>query len=146
MLRSVRRLLSTKSIPNKINLNDAFATITEPWDPRVAANVNNFQIKLARMEGEFVWHSHSDEDEVFLVTKGTMRMQFRDGNVDCNEGELIRVPAGIEHCPKSMTDHCEVVLFEPSDTLNTGDFEDDDYIHPKSNEQKTLRKDTLKEI
>ena len=123
-----------------------FALCAEPWDPRLAANVNNFSIKLARMEGSFVWHSHETEDEVFLVTNGTMRMQFRDGDVDVYPGELIAVPAGLEHCPMSVTDYCDVVLFEPSSTLNTGDFEDAEYIHPTSKEGKTLRKDDLTKI
>ena len=98
------------------------------------------------MEGIFVWHSHETEDEVFLVTNGTMRMQFRDGDVDVYPGELIAVPAGLEHCPMSVTDYCDVVLFEPSSTLNTGDFEDAEYIHPNSKEGKTLRKDDLTKI
>ena len=141
-----RRFFSKDLLPKKVNLKTSFRQISEPWDPRVAANVNDFQVKLARMEGEFVWHSHDHEDEVFMVTEGTMRMQFRNGDVDVHPGELITVPAGVEHCPMSLTEHCNVVLFEPAETLNTGNFDDDTYIHERSKEGITLTKKNLKDI
>ena len=142
-MRRMRRALSGPP-PRKVNLEASFRKIAEPWDPRVAANVNNFQVKLVRMEGEFVWHSHADEDEVFLVTAGTMRMKLRDGDVDVGPGEIITVPRGVEHCPSSLTPHCDVVLLEPATTLNTGDFADEEFVHPSSTEGLALRKDELK--
>jgi mannose-6-phosphate isomerase-like protein (cupin superfamily) len=144
--RAFSKTRTFSTLPSKVNLSAAFANIKEPWDPRVAANVNNFQVKLARMEGEFVWHSHEHEDEVFLVTGGTMRMQFREGNVDVNPGELITVPKGLEHCPMAVTDHCTVVLFEPAETINTGNFDDENYIHESSKEGLSLHKTELKDV
>ena len=76
---------ATGATISKVNLREAFSRIDEPWSPHVAADVNDFQVKLAKMEGEFVWHHHDDEDEVFLVVRGELRMQFRDGDVDVFE-------------------------------------------------------------
>lgn len=87
---------------HKVDLATAFGRIDEPWDPCVVADVNEFQVKLARMEGEFVWHHHEEEDELFLVVRGRMRMQFRPehgGDIELGPGELIAVPRGVEHCP-----------------------------------------------
>lgn len=86
----------------------------------VSIHCSRPQVKLARMEGEFVWHHHELEDECFLVIRGDMRMKFRDGDVDCAAGELIVVPRGVEHCPVALSETCDVLLVERSETINTG--------------------------
>ena len=103
----------------KVNLAAKFASFDEPWQPKVVAELNDAHVRIAKIEGEFVWHHHDDEDELFLVVAGRMRMQFRDGDVVVEPGELIVVPRGVEHCPLAEGD-CEVVLIEPKTTLNTG--------------------------
>ena len=103
----------------KVNLAAKFASFDEPWQPKVVAELNDAHVRIAKIEGEFVWHHHDDEDELFLVVAGRMRMQFRDGEVVVEPGELIVVPRGVEHCPLAEGD-CEVVLIEPKTTLNTG--------------------------
>jgi mannose-6-phosphate isomerase-like protein (cupin superfamily) len=102
-----------------VRLADAMARIEECWAPRVAGTVNGHQIKLARLRGEFVWHSHEAEDEAFLVLKGRLRMRLRDGDRILEPGDLLVVPRGVEHCPVAE-DEAEVLLFEPASTTNTG--------------------------
>ena len=104
----------------KINLAEAFDAINDYWTPKVASDINDFQVKLAKLQGQFDWHHHETEDELFLVVKGRMRMGLRTGNVDLDEGEMIVVPCGVEHCPEALTDECHVLLLEPNTTLNTG--------------------------
>lgn len=105
----------------KQSLADGFATFEEPWSPRVAGDINDMQIKLAKLDGAFVWHSHATEDELFLVVSGRLRMEFRDQQAQVLEpGEFIIVPHGTEHRPVAE-EPCEVVLLEPKTTLNTGD-------------------------
>ena len=104
-------------LPRVVNLAEAFSTISEPWAPRVAGDVNEFQVKLARAEGEFCWHVHEDEDELFLVVGGTLRMQFRGGHRDLGAGEMIIVPKGVEHCPLALSDHVDMVLLESEYSL-----------------------------
>jgi mannose-6-phosphate isomerase-like protein (cupin superfamily) len=103
----------------KVSLAAKLATFDEPWQPKIVAELNDSYVKVVKFEGEFVWHRHDDEDELFLVVEGRMRMRFRDGDVIVDEGELIVVPRGIEHCPVAEGD-CHVVLIEPKTTLNTG--------------------------
>jgi mannose-6-phosphate isomerase-like protein (cupin superfamily) len=105
--------------PDKVNLDAAFQAIPEPWSPRIAAEVNGAAIKLARVEGEFVWHRHEREDEVFLVHRGRLTMRFREREVELGPGELLLVPRGVEHCPVADPG-TEILLFEPLDTSNTG--------------------------
>ncbi|WP_120497092.1 cupin domain-containing protein [Kiloniella sp. EL199] len=107
------------------NLDESFSKFTETWSPRIAGQVNNMMIKLAKFEGEFVWHHHAVEDELFLVHKGSLMMKFRDRDEMVHEGEFIIVPHGVEHCPVAMSDICEVILLEPATTVNTGNTEDD---------------------
>jgi mannose-6-phosphate isomerase-like protein (cupin superfamily) len=110
---------------DKVNLHDAFASFTEQWDPRVAGELNGQAVKLAKVEGEFVWHQHEDADELFLVRKGKLRIQLRDqSDVVLEEGEFVIVPRGVEHRPVAE-EEAKIVLFEPSDTSNTGDVEAD---------------------
>jgi mannose-6-phosphate isomerase-like protein (cupin superfamily) len=109
--------------PAKLNIDQAFAAISAPWTPAIAAQVGGTQVKLARLEGEFVWHSHAAEDELFVVLSGRLRMRFREGEVVLEAGELICVPAGVEHCPVGE-DGCRVMLVEPAGTVNTGGVEE----------------------
>lgn len=104
----------------KVNLAQKLALFSEPWSPRVVADVNDCQVKLARLQGEFVWHRHEHEDELFLVLEGRFRMDFRDRQVWLERGELIVVPRGVEHRPVAEQE-AQVLLVEPRGTLNTGD-------------------------
>ena len=111
-----------KATAEVVNIEHGFASFTEHWSPRVAGDINNFQIKLVKLQGDFVWHSHAVEDELFLVTKGTMQMKLRDPEERTalvQAGEFIIIPAGIEHCPCS-DDEVECILLEPNSTINTG--------------------------
>jgi mannose-6-phosphate isomerase-like protein (cupin superfamily) len=103
----------------KVSLVEAFARIPEPWTPRIAAELNGQEVKLARLRGAFVWHHHADADELFLVVRGALRMELRDGAIELREGEMLVVPRGVEHRPVA-DEECEVLLFEPAGTVNTG--------------------------
>ncbi|MCA9243970.1 MAG: cupin domain-containing protein [Phycisphaerales bacterium] len=103
----------------KVNLTEAFAGFHEYWSPRVAAELNGQQIRLAKLRGEFVWHKHDDEDEMFLVHRGRLTLEFRDRTVELGPGEFLVVPRGVEHRPVAVDD-VEVILFEPATTRNTG--------------------------
>jgi mannose-6-phosphate isomerase-like protein (cupin superfamily) len=111
------------ALPRPIRLADKLALFTEHWSPRIVADVNDHQVKLSKFEGEFVWHSHESEDELFLVLKGVLRMRFRAGDVVVGEGEMIVVPRGVEHLPVGEGE-VHVMLVEPRGTLNTGDVRD----------------------
>lgn len=104
----------------KVNLEQAFASFDDHWSPKTAGDINVFQIKLVKLEGAFHWHHHAEEDELFLVHRGRLRMHFRDAPVDLESGEFIVVPHGVEHMPEALSDPCEVILLEPGTTLNTG--------------------------
>lgn len=103
----------------KVNIAQKFAHITEYWKPYIAAELNGQLVKFAKLKGEFVWHHHQSEDEMFLVVKGRFRMEFRDRQVWIEEGEFIVVPHGVEHRPVAE-EEAWIVLFEPASTLNTG--------------------------
>lgn len=103
-----------------ITLAEKFAQINDHWNPRIAAELNGQHVKLVRILGEFDWHSHAGEDELFLVHRGEFRMEFRDRHVTLRAGDMIVVPRGIEHRPVAEAE-CEIILFEPASTLNTGD-------------------------
>ena len=103
----------------KINLAEKLAQVNEYWSPKIVGQVNDSYVKLVKFQGEFIWHHHDNEDEMFLVVKGSMRMCFRDREVVVREGEFIIVPRGVEHMPVAK-DEVHVVLFEPKSTLNTG--------------------------
>lgn len=109
---------------NKVNLAQAFARFADRWSPKVVGDVNDFQVKLVKLVGEFVWHHHEREDELFLVVKGRLRMQFRDSTVIVEPGEFVIVPRGVEHCP-AADGECQVLLLEPKTTLNTGNVENE---------------------
>jgi mannose-6-phosphate isomerase-like protein (cupin superfamily) len=107
----------------KVTLSEAFEGFDEQWAPRVAAELNGQAVKLAKVEGEFVWHSHEDADELFLVVSGELDIEFRDREAaTLEEGELLVVPAGVEHRPVA-DEEAEILLFEPAETRNTGDVE-----------------------
>lgn len=104
----------------KVNLAEKFGRIRDYWSPKIAAQLNGQYLKLAKFKGEFLWHRHENEDELFLVTKGSLTIQFRDGEVVLGEGEFIVVPAGVEHRPVAA-EEVQAILLEPISTLNTGD-------------------------
>ena len=103
-----------------INLEEKFSQFDELWSPRIIAQMNDYHFKLTKIQGEFIWHSHPETDEVFVVLKGSMRIEFRDSTTVLNEGELCVVPRGVEHKP--VAEHeCHIMLVEPAGTINTGD-------------------------
>ncbi|GAA4344916.1 cupin domain-containing protein [Flaviaesturariibacter amylovorans] len=108
--------------PDKINLAEKLARFGDHWHPRLVGALNGQHVKLVKLKGEFVWHQHEHEDELFLVIAGSFRMEFRDRSVELNAGELLIVPRGVEHRPVADNE-CSVLLFEPAGTLNTGDAE-----------------------
>ncbi|MET0863013.1 MAG: cupin domain-containing protein [Nakamurella sp.] len=102
-----------------VNLAEKFSMITEHWSPKLIARLNDYEIKLVRINGEFVWHTHDDTDELFLVVGGVLTIQLRDGDVIVEEGELYVVPRGVEHCPKAAGEVL-AILIEPAGVVNTG--------------------------
>jgi mannose-6-phosphate isomerase-like protein (cupin superfamily) len=108
----------------KVNLAQKFAQIKEYWKPYIAAELNGQLVKLDKLKGEFIWHQHENEDEMFLVVKGRFRMEFRDRHVWLEEGEFIVVPRGTEHRPVAE-EEAWIVLFEPASTLNTGNVQNE---------------------
>ena len=104
----------------KVNISDKLARFTEHWSPKVVGEVNDSYVKLVKFQGEFVWHKHDDEDEMFLVVKGSIRIKLRDGDVRLGEGEFVVIPRGVEHMPVAE-EEAHVILFEPKTVLNTGD-------------------------
>ena len=102
-----------------VNLQEKFARFSEPWSPRVIAEMNDYQFKLVRLRGEFVWHQHADTDEVFIVIEGEMILRFRDREIPLRTGELYVVPKGVEHQPYAPAE-CKVMLVEPKGVINTG--------------------------
>jgi mannose-6-phosphate isomerase-like protein (cupin superfamily) len=109
---------------NVVNLEEKLGQFTETWSPRIVGRLNGQLVKLAKLAGEFVWHKHDAEDELFLVVRGRLRMKFRDVDRIVTEGEFIIVPRGVEHLPVA-DEECHVLLFEPESTLNTGDVENE---------------------
>jgi mannose-6-phosphate isomerase-like protein (cupin superfamily) len=110
---------------DKVNLAHAFSQFSDCWSPKVAGDINDMQVKLVKLSGEFIWHHHDVEDELFLVVKGRLLMRFRDKDVRLDPGEFIIVPRGTEHLPIAETEECHVLLLEPKTTLNTGNFENE---------------------
>lgn len=105
---------------NAISLRDKLTLFSEHWSPRVVAEMNDYQFKLAKFQGEFVWHSHADTDEVFIVLDGEMTLEFRDRTVTMAAGEMYVVPKGVEHRPVARSE-CSVMLVEPRGVVNSGD-------------------------
>ena len=118
------RLLLWREMMEKVNLAQKFAQIHEYWKPYIAGELNGQLVKLDKLKGEFIWHHHEHEDEMFLVVKGRFRMEFRDRDVWLEEGEFIVVPRGVEHRPVA-DEEAWIMLFEPASTLNTGNIENE---------------------
>jgi mannose-6-phosphate isomerase-like protein (cupin superfamily) len=107
-----------------INIRDKFSKFSEHWSPKIIAQMNDYHFKLAKVQGEFVWHDHPETDEVFLVIQGKLEIYLRNGKVTLNEGELYVVPKGVEHKPYAEED-CHILLVEPAGTMNTGNVDDE---------------------
>ena len=107
-----------------INLKEKLSKFSEHWSPKIVAQMNDYHFKIAKVQGEFIWHDHPETDEVFLVLHGELEIQFRDGSVTLNEGEMYVVPKGVEHRPVAKQE-CHILLVEPAGTVNTGDVVDD---------------------
>lgn len=103
-----------------INFQQKFGLFTEPWSPKVIAEMNDYQFKLVKLQGDFVWHSHPKTDETFIVIEGKLRIDFREGAVEIGAGEMFVVPKGVEHKPYAERE-VKLMLIEPRGTLNTGD-------------------------
>lgn len=108
----------------KVNLQQKFSLFSEHWSPKIVGELNGQHVKLAKLKGEFVWHKHDEEDELFFVVKGSLKMEYRDRTVEVNENEFLIVPKGVEHKPVAK-EEVWVMLFEPSSTVNTGDTKSD---------------------
>jgi mannose-6-phosphate isomerase-like protein (cupin superfamily) len=111
---------------DKINLAQKFALFTEQWSPKIIGKLNNFAVKVVKVQGEFVWHHHEEEDELFFVVRGRLLMHVRDmtgeqSDILVEPGELVIIPHGVEHCP-AAEEETEVLLLEPSTTINTGNI------------------------
>ena len=103
-----------------ININDKLNKFSDLWSPKVIAEMNDYQFKLAKVKGEFVWHSHEETDETFIVLDGELLIEFRDKKIRLNKGELYIVPKGVEHKPYAENE-CHIMLIEPKGIINTGD-------------------------
>tara|TARA_Y100001954_G_scaffold203844_1_gene224822 strand:- start:798 stop:1163 length:366 start_codon:yes stop_codon:yes gene_type:complete len=109
-------------LSKKINLKNKFSKFTKHWSPRVVAEMNDYQFKIAKIKGEFVWHNHKETDETFIVIEGQMTIKFRESEVQLSEGELFVVPKGVDHKPFAENE-CKILLIEPSGVINTGESE-----------------------
>lgn len=113
---------------DKINLREKFSLFNENWSPKIVGELNGQYVKLVKFEGEFTWHKHDNEDELFYVVKGSFRMELRDKDVELKEGDMIIIPRGVEHRPVA-DENVWVMLFEPASTLNTGNVIDEKTKH-----------------
>jgi mannose-6-phosphate isomerase-like protein (cupin superfamily) len=108
-------------LTKKINITEKFSKFSKHWSPRIVAEMNDYQFKIAKIKGEFVWHDHKHTDETFIVIEGNMSMKFRDSIVELFEGEMIVVPKGTEHKPCADKE-CKILVIEPRGVINTGDI------------------------
>lgn len=109
---------------DKVNLVEKFSLFNEHWKPKIVGELNDAYVKVVKVQGEFVWHDHKDEDELFLIHKGKLLIKFRDKDVWLEEGEFLIIPKGVEHKPVAE-EEVELILIEPMTTINTGDTESD---------------------
>lgn len=116
---------------DKINLTEKFALIDEHWRPKLVGELNGQEVKLVKLKGEFPWHHHEAEDEMFMAVRGSFRIEFRDRTVELSPGEFVIVPRGAEHRPVA-DEEVEVMLFEPAGVRNTGNIVDDTYTAPST--------------
>jgi len=107
-----------------VDIEQKFALFTEQWSPKVIGKVNDYLVKIGKLQGSFVWHKHDETDELFLVNKGVLRVSLRDGEVCVKKGQMFVVPKGVEHITHA-DEECELIMFEPATTLNTGDVQDE---------------------
>lgn len=107
-------------MPTTINIAEKFKLFSDHWSPKVIAEMNDYQFKLAKVEGEFIWHAHEESDETFIVIDGEMTIEFRDKSVHLNKGEICVVPKGVEHKPAAEKE-CQIMLIETKGVVNTGD-------------------------
>lgn len=112
----------------KVNIIEKFNLFTEHWSPKIAGELNGQQVKLAKLKGEFIWHKHDNEDELFMVIKGKLNIEFRDKTISIHENEFLIVPRSIEHKPVA-DEEVWVLLFEPAATINTGDIDNERTKH-----------------
>ncbi len=115
--------MTTVARTGKVNLTEKFSRFQELWTPKIVGQVNDAYVKLVKVKGEYVWHHHDHEDELFLVVRGTITVQFRDGDVELREGEFVVVPHGVEHRPVAR-EEADVLLLEPTTTRNTGNVQE----------------------
>ena len=109
---------------NKINLKEKFSKFSDHWSPKVIAEMNDYQFKLVKIQGEFVWHNHDDTDETFIVIEGEMKIEFENETVELSEGDMFVVPKGVEHKPWAENE-CKIMIIEPRGVVNTGSSEGD---------------------
>ncbi|MBC8335947.1 MAG: cupin domain-containing protein [Anaerolineales bacterium] len=109
---------------HKVNLAEKFSQFESYWDPKIVGELNNQNVKLVKVIGEFVWHHHDNEDELFLVVKGKLLIKLRDGDIELNEGEFYIIQKGVEHLPVAEKE-AHILLFEPKETVNTGETDSD---------------------
>jgi len=121
-------MTSPEDAMDKVNIAEKFSRISEYWKPYIAAELNGQMVKFDKLKGEFVWHHHQHEDEMFLVVKGRFRMELRDRHIWLEEGEFLVVPRGVEHRPVAE-EEAWILLFEPASTLNTGNVENHRTLH-----------------
>ncbi len=115
-----------------VNLASAFTRFTEQWSPRIVGQINDLHVKLAKLQGEFIWHAHPDTDELFLVVSGSLTIELRDRDpVTLHTGEFYIVPRGVDHLPRAEAE-CEVLLIEPAGTVNTGDAANVDHTSKRT--------------
>lgn len=108
----------------KVNFTDKFSKFNDLWSPKVISELNDYQFKLVKLQGEFIWHSHIDTDEAFIVIKGSMSIELRDTTIELSQGEMFVVPKGVEHKPVAKNE-CHVLLIEPTGVVNTGNSRND---------------------
>jgi mannose-6-phosphate isomerase-like protein (cupin superfamily) len=113
-----------EAIMEKVNVAEKFDQFSDYWNPKIAAELNGSYVKLAKLKGEFVWHHHECEDELFFVTKGRLLIRLRDGEIQLGPGEFVVIPRGVEHLPVA-DEEVHVILLEPKTTLNTGNVTND---------------------
>ena len=106
----------------KVNLNEKFGLFNEHWTPKIVGELNGQEVKLAKLKGEFIWHDHANEDEMFFIVKGKLKLEFRDETIELHPGEMLVVPKGVEHKPIAE-EEVWVMLFEPASTKHTGDVQ-----------------------